>query len=231
LVVIIAPGAPSRRAFQSRVAEVKRNLARACVAAGALGCSSLHGLAVGPVAASSEGRSGYGDELHVRAGAGSSDGADLTTFDVGASARVTRRSQSVAGELGPEFARWLGPAFLAFSPTTGFGFERYAGKLFVDPGLHGALLGGLTLDEATTTVRPWRFLFGEPVLLGPEPGARPWTLDRYVGVRRSRTLLTLELRGGIEPRFTRGTLWTAGILVGLTFVSEEFSVLRPPWPR
>ncbi len=201
------------------------------MAASALGCSSLHGVAVGPVLASSGGRSSYGDELHVRAGLGSSDGAGLTTFDAGASVRVTKRTQSLAGDLGPAFARWFGPALLSFGPTTGLAVERYAGKLFVDPALHGALMGGLALDESTVSVRPWNFMFGEPVPYF-EPGAepQPW-LEQYARVRRNRTVLTLELRGGIEPRFTRDALWTAGILVGLTFVSEEFNVRAFRFPR
>jgi hypothetical protein len=201
------------------------------IAAGALGCSSLHGIAVGPVVASSEGRSSYGDELHLRAGLGSSDGSDLTTFEAGASARVTRRTQAVAADLGPAFARWFGPAFLSFSPTTGVAFERYAEKLFVDPALHGALMGGLALEESTVSVRPWDFMFGEPVPYA-EPGVEPGSfLEHYARVRRKRTVLTLELRAGIEPRFTRDTLWTAGILVGLTFVSEEFNVRAFRFPR
>lgn len=183
---------------------------------------------MGPVAASSEGRTSYGDELRVRKGVGSSDGGGLTTFDAGASVRVTKRTQSMTGDLGPTFSRWLGPTLLSFSPATGLGFERYAGKAFVDAALHGALTGGFVLDEATTTERPWQFMFGEPVLYEVEPGVGPPSkLEPHVTVRRRRTVLTLELRGGLEPRFTREPLWTAALLVGLTSVSEVFNVRRP----
>ncbi len=196
-----------------------------CVTAG---CTSLHGFAVGPVAARSEGRTSYGDELRLRAGLGTSDGVDVETLDTGASLRVTERSQSLSADVGPTIAHWFGPATLGLNLATGLGFERYADKLFVDPAFHGAFSGGFVLDESRTRVRPMAIM---PDVVDPrvgEPGLGTWR-ERSCFVRRRRTVLTLELRGGYEPRSTRDPLLTAGVLVGLTFVNEVFSV--PPQPE
>jgi hypothetical protein len=171
-------------------------------------------VAAGPVVAyPDDGEPSYGDELRLRTGAGTSDGDDLAVAETGMRLLVTERSQSLGAELGPAYVLWLGPSAFTASFTPGLGVEHFDDKVFFNASLHGALGTGIVLDERVRRDHSWNWL----VQMEGVPEGPPHVI-------RKRIVLTLDIAGGLDARTTRDPLFTVGVLVGIAWVNERYTV-------
>jgi hypothetical protein len=199
------------------------SLAVASLASAVAGCSHIQRLGVGPVAVRPDnGKTSYGDELRLRASAGTSDGRTLPVVEAEGRLLLSERTHSLTVGLGPAYLRWLGGHALLASFTPALGAEYFDRTLLASAGLHGGLGWGVTLseerDERSSSGMGW-------------PEMEMGNQTPYVTVSRQRTLLTLELTGAVDAR-SRGVSYAAGLLVGLAWSEEQWThaaPLRPPW--
>jgi hypothetical protein len=104
---------------------------------------------VGPVVARPPGiEKSYGAELQLREGAGSSDGAGLTVFELQGRAAVTERASAISVGLGPAYLHWLGPAALMGRISPMLGVQYFDRTVFASAGLNGGLGLGFVLEES-----------------------------------------------------------------------------------
>jgi hypothetical protein len=162
----------------------------------------------------------YGDELRLRAAAGTSDGSALTVAEAEARLVVSQRTQGLWVGVGPTYLHWLGPTAITLSCAPALGVETFDRTLFASAGLHGGLGLGVVLSDAESE----RFPHGW--LPWPEPGMPQ---PRYLAITRRRTLLTLELTGGADARASGASL-AAGLLIGLAWSDERYTREAPPLP-
>lgn len=179
------------------------------------GCTEAIRGAGGPAVAypNAESTSAYGGMVSVAYGIGTSDGRSFGVLEMHTRALFAPKTQSAIVGLGPYTSQWAGRFLFDAAFHPGFGAEGQGEKGFVLAGLGGEAGVGYAL-ESTEEVRP---------------GWRIWAtgMPTRNHILRKRTILSLRLAGNGDARFTREPLWSAGLLAGLSFVTENFDVDPP----
>jgi hypothetical protein len=158
-------------------------------------------------------RGTYGAEFLARTAAGTGDSVGFGAVEAVARMQGTRHTQLFTFGLGPAWfgAPRAGLVTLDFTPM--LGLERIDEKLIALTTLRGG--GGFGLALERTEARR------EPLWSGP------MNRGDFEEVTVDETALTLELVGGLDVPATRDAQFSAGLLVGIAWITQRYTEERP----
>ncbi|MGC4088974.1 MAG: hypothetical protein QM756_13955 [Polyangiaceae bacterium] len=183
----------------------------------AWGCSSASRVAVGPTTSYlPNSQRAHGGQLLMRAAAGTSNGNGFPAFEVASRLLVNRRAQILGVGMGPAWFRSFGRGLLTVDATALLGGEVLDGSVLGMGTLHAAVGGGYAFSSTKSVLRR--------VPLPESNVGQPETQETIT----DKTALTLELTTAMDAPFTRAPQYSLGLLLGIAWVHERYTVSLPP---